>query len=379
MAQAMLLFALRPLILIERGAGPARLVGDDIRVQGLDLGGFAAKGGGHLGWWVPQLVFLALSTVLMYGVLRSAPDARPRVRTALELAGAMLFAAGVADLLCLAMDPARRPTGLGYRDWFVDIQLKQAWSAPVQFVLLTGWAVLLPWAAVWRLREWPIFRELVGETGTGDGVGPERAPVLGTAHERRDAVLAGIIPMVLLAVAGGPLLRHSNVRQLKHGSLTFAPDLWLPYRPPALADEWSGVLYPALRMRPLRTENIAGWLGTLAVCLVLLLVLAAALRAVATGMAGKHPLRLLMECWCATLLAAVAAAAVETALLGDVVPRFAFGPVHPFDAVGADAIRFGAVWGWATGAAFLGAVLVIGRRQHGKESSVKEGRSSRAE
>ncbi|MDH6577032.1 hypothetical protein [Kitasatospora sp. MAP5-34] len=381
LAQATLLFVLHPLVLFEAGGGASRPADADVRVLGLSFDGFMVKDTGHLGGWVPQLVFVVLSAVLMYTVLRAAPDARPRIRTVLELFGAMLFAAGIAELLSLAMDPARRPSGLTYTDWFVYLQLKQEWAAPVQFALLTGWVVLPPWAAMWLLRRLPTVRELVGETadGCGGSTEPEPVPVLAAAREHRDAIFAGLIPVVLLAVAGGPVLRHTNVRQLKQASITFDPDLWLPYHPPALVDEWSGVLYPALRMRPLKTENIGGWLGTLVICVVLLAVLAAALRAVAARMAGKRPLRLLMECWCATLLAAMVAAVVEICLLNGVAPRITPGLAHPFDAASADAVRFGTVWGWATGVAFLGAVLVRGRRQHPTESSVGEGQLSHVE
>jgi lysylphosphatidylglycerol synthetase-like protein (DUF2156 family) len=144
-------------------------------------------------------------------------------------------------------------------------------------------------------------------------------------------------------------------------------------------DDGSGTLYPALRMRPLRTENTGGWLATLAICLVFLLVLAVALRAVAAEAAGMHPLRVVMTCWSATLVAAMAAAVVESTLLQghEAAPRL--GEEVAFDAASADAVRFGTLWGWATGAAFLVAVQVMRRRGHPYDPRVDERRPSHAE
>ncbi|CAM5428722.1 hypothetical protein SCALM49S_03112 [Streptomyces californicus] len=159
---------------------------------------------------------------------------------------------------------------------------------------------------------------------------------------------AGLIPAVLLAVAGGQALRHVRVRHLYQGApgssdaaITFDPDLWVPYTPPPLVSEWSGVLYPALHVPPLRTEMVEGWAVTLVVCAVFLTALALALRSIVTrsgdlvqpegpedagttGPAGaiesadaaeaKRPatsprptayLRLVLKGWYATLLAAV--------------------------------------------------------------------------
>ncbi|MGP3984199.1 hypothetical protein [Streptomyces sp. KR80] len=382
LAQATLLFAFHPLSLRVFGDDAGRLP-EDIRVLGLSVNGFVVTDTDHLGGWLPQLVFLVLSAVLTYAVLRAAPGVRPRICTVLELIGAMLLAAGLAELLDRAMDTALRRADQTYIEWFIGDQLQQTQVASAQFALLTAWPLVITWTTVWRLRRWPPFQPLMGSTDTADGCGAtaEPAPVLPTARERRDAVAAGLTVVVLLAVAGGPVLRHSNTQHLEQSSsLTFDPDLVSPYYPPDLIQEWSGVLYPALRMRPLRTEHVSGWLATLAICLVLLAVLAAALRAVAARAAGKHPLRVVMECWSATLLAATAAALVESTLLQGrgIAPRREDVKVA-FDAASADAVRFGTVWGWATGAAFMGAVLVLTRRGRRRERRVDEGRPGHAE
>ena len=208
-------------------------------------------------------------------------------------------------------------------------------------------------------------------------------PALATARARRDVVFVGLIPVVLLAIAGGAVLRHASVRTREQTpSLTFDPELWLPYRPPELIGEWSGLLYPALRLRPLATEESPGWLATLAVCLVLLAVLAVALHIVVRRASDGHPMRFFMRCWYATLLASVAAAFVESVLLRWYAPReeatnVEFAP--SFDAALSEAVRFGTAWGWVTGAVCLGAVLVASRRRIRTEPSVEEGRLTHAE
>jgi hypothetical protein len=406
LAQAMFLFAFHPLSLRILGDDAARLP-EDIRVLGLSVNGFVVTDTDHIGGWLPQLVFLVLCAVLTYAVLRAAPDARPRIRTVLELTGAMLLAAGLAELLDRAMDPAVHRADQTYIEWFIGDQLQQTQVASAQFALWAAWPMAITWTVVWRLRRWPPFQALIGTTDTADGCGdpPEPAPVLPTARERRNAVAAGLTVVVLLAVAGGSVLRHSNTHHLEQSSsLSFDPDLWSPYHPSALVREWSGVLYPALRMRPLRTETTSGWLATLAVCLVLLAVLAVALRAVAARMAGKRLLRVIIECWSATLLAAMAAALVESTLLQEFAPRpdpvttafdtanaeaIRFGEVWlqarrmgiAFAVASADAVRFGTVWGWATGVSFMGAVVVLTRRERRTEQErcVDEGRPSHAE
>jgi hypothetical protein len=139
-----------------------------------------------------------------------------------------------------------------------------------------------------------------------------------------------------------------------------------PYSPPALADGWSGVLYPALRLRPVDTERTAGWIATLAVCVVFLVASAVALRHVAghvTAAQGRPAAlgRLFMKGWYATLLAAVAAAVVDGWTLQWFAPRRGEDVSTLWVAVG-DAVRFGTAWGWATGLACLGAVLLMRRR-----------------
>jgi hypothetical protein len=139
------------------------------------------------------------------------------------------------------------------------------------------------------------------------------------------------------------------------------------------------VLYPALRMRPLPTENTGGWLATLAICLVLLAVLALALRAVVRRAGPAGTVRTFARCWYATLLAAAVAAFVEGALLQGPAP---LPTAQDFiGAVGlalADAVRFGTVCGWVTGAAVLGAFALRARRRPGEQPNPEKGESSDA-
>lgn len=385
MGQAVFLFACHPVRLRAAGGGPG-LVLHDVRLFGLDLDGFSVQDTGRAQEWVPQLVFLVLCSVLTYAVLRSAPpDARPRLRTVLALLGAGLLAAGVAELVGPALDP-RSPLLLPTSgEWVGRAQVAGATALPEQYALWSCWLLMPSWAAAWLLRRWTPVRVLLGTADGAAGGAESPAPAPGSTVRRRDVVCAGLIPMVLLAVAGGAVLRHTNVRQLdQSSSITFAPELWLPYHPPALVDRWSGVLYPALRMRPLATEETAGWLATLVVCLVFLAVLAAALYAVVRWVEGRHPVRLFMNCWYATVLAAVAAALVESGLLQGpwAAPREGAGPmglVRPFEAALGDAVRFGAVWGWATGACCLGVVWVMTRRGARTRPRVQEEQLSHAE
>lgn len=260
-------------------------------------------------------------------------------------------------------------------------------GAAAQFALLTLWLPVVLWLLVWRYRDWQPLRTYLrtAEGAESDGSNedngsregrakPGRSPV--SSRARRRLLSAGLIPAVLLAVAGGPVLRHTRVRHLSQGapgspdaSVTFDPDLWENYRPPATVEEWSGVLYPALRLRPLRTELLGGWIATLVVCAVLLLVLAVALRSLARRAAEVRRWRpaaladLAMKGWYATVLAAVVAAVVDGRLMRWFAPRGESGPAaeHLGVALG-DAVRFGAAWGWATGLALLGAVLLMARR-----------------
>ncbi|MFH8678708.1 hypothetical protein [Streptomyces lydicus] len=382
MGQAVFLFACHQVRLRAAGGGPG-LVLHDARLFGLDLDGFSVHDTGQAQEWVPQLVFLVLCSVLTYAVLRSAPaDGRPRLRTVLALLGATLLAAGIAEPIGPALDP-RSPLVLPTADeWVGRAQVAGVTALPEQYALWSCWLLMPSWAAAWLLRRWAPVRMLLG---TADGVaGGEAAPAaVSTVGRRRDVVCAGLIPMVLLAVAGGAVLRHTNVRHLdQSATITFAPELWLPYHPPALVERWSGVLYPALRMRPLDTEGTAGWLATLVVCLVFLAVLAAALSAVVRRAAGRHPVRLFMNCWYATVLAAAAAALVDSGLLQRAAPRVGAGTtalVRPFEVALGDAVRFGAVWGWATGACCLGAAWVLTRRGARTRPRVQEEQLSHAE
>ncbi|MFI9030238.1 hypothetical protein [Streptomyces sp. NPDC053560] len=390
-AQAGLLFGFVPVcrrVLAEQDlclTGQARLLG-------VDAVGFVVRDPGHVGGWLPQLLFVMVCAVLTYAVLRTTPGLRPRWGTCLALLGAALSAAGAADLIGPVLHPLEWTYLPTPQDQPVLVR-QTGGTGSAQFALLFFWMPIPMWAELWILRHWAPVRELLRVTGeTGDEEGEEPVtPALGTRRERWEAVFAALIPAVLLAVAGGTVLRHTSVRQLEQEpALTFDPELWLPYRPPELADEWSEILYPALRLRPLPTETTTGWLATLLICLVLLVALAVALRAVVRRADARHPLRLFMRCWYATLLAAVAAAVVEGAVVGGddkdgalpwlLAPRQgSTDALTSFDLAIGDAVRFGTAWGWATGAACLVAVLVMRRRGHGTEPAPEEVRTGHAQ
>ncbi|MCQ1577755.1 hypothetical protein [Streptomyces parvus] len=387
-SQATVLFFLDPMKrqvsdLVE----PEATVGQ-VQLLGLSLEGFAVRDLSHVQGWLPQVVFLLLSGLLSYGVLRASAGIRPRLRTVVALGGASLLAAGVAMLTGPALDPDAVTAMPTYRAWVVRAQMGEVPGAAAQFVLLTLWLPVLLWLLVWRYREWQPLRTYLrtaedaesdgSDEGNGSRGGREKpgpvSPV--SARPRRHLLSAGLIPAVLLAVAGGPVLRHIRVNHLSQGvpgspdaSVTFDPDLWENYRPPATVEEWSGVLYPALRLRPLRTELLGGWIATLVVCAVFLLVLAVALRALARRAAEVRRWSpevladLAMKGWYATVLAAVVAAVVDGRLMRWFAPRGESGPAaeHLGVALG-DAVRFGAACGWATGLALLGAVLLMTRR-----------------
>ncbi|WP_097874614.1 hypothetical protein [Streptomyces sp. ms184] len=390
-SQATVLFFLDPMKRqVSELVEPEATVGE-VRLLGLSLEGFAVRDLHHVQGWLPQVVFLLLSGLLSYGVLRASAGIRPRLRTVLALGGASLLAAGVAMLTGPVLDPDAVTAMPTYRAWTVRAQMGEVPGAAAQFALLTLWLPVLLWFLVWRYREWQPLRtylrtaedtesdgSIEGNEGNGSRGGREKpgpvSPV--SSRARRRLLSAGLIPAVLLAVAGGPVLRHIRVRYLSQGapgspdaSVTFDPDLWEPYRPPATVEEWSGVLYPALRLRPLRTELVGGWIATLVVCAVFLLVLAVALRALARRAAEVRRWRpaaladLAMKGWYATVLAAVVAAVVDGRLMRWFAPRGESGPAteHLGVALG-DAVRFGAAWGWATGLAFLGVVLLMTRR-----------------
>ncbi|MFJ5862913.1 hypothetical protein ACIQEY_00640 [Streptomyces parvus] len=375
-SQATVLFFLDPMKRqVSAIVQPEATVGE-VGLLGLSLEGFAVRDLDHVQGWLPQVVFLVLSGLLTYGVLRASAGIRPRLRTVVALGGAALLAAGVAMLTGPALDPDAVTAVPTYRAWVVRAQMDEVPGAAAQFALLTLWLPVLLWYLVWRYREWQPLRMHLMTTEDGDA-GPEKpgAPSPVPSRARRHLLSAGLIPAVLLAVAGGPVLRHIRVSHLSQGvpgspdaSVTFDPDLWENYRPPATVEEWSGVLYPALRLRPLRTELPGGWIATLVVCAVFLLVLAVALRSLARRAAEVRRWRpaaladLAMKGWYATVLAAVVAAAVDGRLMRWFAPRGESGAAaeHLGVALG-DAVRFGAAWGWATGLALLGVVLLMTR------------------
>ncbi|MFD4128813.1 hypothetical protein ACFXKK_32955 [Streptomyces globisporus] len=375
-SQATVLFFLDPMKrqvsdLVE----PEATVGE-VQLLGLSLEGFAVRDLSPVQGWLPQVVFLLLSGLLSYGVLRASAGIRPRLRTVVALGGASLLAAGVAMLSGPALDPDAVTAMPTYRAWTVRAQLGEVPGAAAQFALLTLWLPVVLWLLVWRYRDWQPLRTYLRTAEDGHGGHEKSGPSPVFSRPRRHLLSAGLIPAVLLAVAGGPVLRHIRVSHLSQGvpgspdaSVTFDPDLWEPYRPPATVEEWSGVLYPALRLRPLRTELLGGWIATLVVCAVFLLVLAVALRSLARRAAEVRRWRpagladLAMKGWYATVLAAVVAAVVDGRLMRWFAPRGESGPAaeHLGVALG-DAVRFGAAWGWATGLALLGTVLLMARR-----------------
>ncbi|MER6600056.1 hypothetical protein [Streptomyces parvus] len=353
---------------------PEATVGE-VQLLGLSLEGFAVRELHHAQGWLPQVVFLLLSGLLGYGVLRASAGIRPRLRTVVALCGVALLAAGVATLTGPVLDPDSGTAMPPYDDWVLRARMGEVPGAAAQFALLTLWLPVVLWLLVWRYREWQPLRMYLRTAEDGHDGHEKSGPSTISARTRRHLLSAGLIPAVLLAVAGGPVLRHIRVSHLSQGapgspdaSVTFDPDLWENYRPPTTIEELSGVLYPALRLRPLRTELLGGWIATLVVCAVFLLVLAVALRALArraTEVRRWSPAALAdlaMKGWYATVLAAVVAAVVDGRLMRWFAPRGESGPAaeHLGVALG-DAVRFGAAWGWATGLALLGAVLLMTR------------------
>ncbi|MBK3605528.1 hypothetical protein JHN62_28985, partial [Streptomyces sp. MBT54] len=264
-SQATVLFFLDPMKrqvsdLVE----PEATVGE-VQLLGLSLEGFAVRDLHQVQGWLPQVVFLLLSGLLTYGALRASAGTRPRLGTVLALGGAALLAAGVATLTGPALDPDAVTAMPTYRAWTVRAQLGEVPGAAAQFALLTLWLPVVLWLLVWRYRDWQPLRTYLrtaedaeseesdgSNEDTGSRAGHEKpgpvSPV--SSRARRRLLSAGLIPAVLLAVAGGPVLRHIRVRHLSQGapgspdaSVTFDPDLWENYRPPATVEEWSGVLY----------------------------------------------------------------------------------------------------------------------------------------
>lgn len=374
---------------LATAAGPGMTVGD-VRVLGLSLDGFAMRDLHHVEGWLPQLGFVVLSGLLSYGVLRGSPGLRPRFGAVLALVGAALLAAGAATLLGAALDPEPRPTVLPtYGQWLVDAAVGEApAAAAAQFGLCTVWLPVVVWFLVWRYRRWQPLRRYLKTDEDAESAGSAQdaashekpgPPPLITARGRRHLVCAGLIPAVLLAVAGGPVLRHRRVGILTQGaSVTFDPDLWDSYHPPAGVDEWSGVLYPALRLRPLRTELTGGWIAALVVCAVFLLALAVALRSLARRAAevGRWSpaarVDLVMKGWYATLLAAVVAAFVDGRLLRWLAEGTSATSADRLEVALGDAVRFGTAWGWTTGLACLGVILLMKRREDHEVPRVDE-------
>lgn len=356
LAQAVGLLALRPLAELVNGPNaPARLAG-------MGLGGFETWDTGHPAGWLPQALFLALSAVLGYAALRAAPDLRPRLRTVLGLTTAVLLAAGAADLLRVALKPSESWSSAGPFEKF-GFDLARVPAAPLAFALLTCWLAVPSYLLVWLMSRHRAVREALAYLGQEVADAP-RVPAV-SWRDRRDAVGAGLLPVLLLALAGGRLLLHGKVRRMDHTSVTFDPDLWRPYFPPAWIEQLGGVLYPALRLRPLRTEATDGWLGTLGLCAVLLVLLTLGLGLVAARSDRLAPFQLVLACWGVTVLAALGTATVEAWHFGDLAPPVWSDEVPRFVIAGSRALRFGTVWGWAPGLALAGMTTVLRRRRYG--------------
>ncbi|WP_328540374.1 hypothetical protein [Streptomyces sp. NBC_00344] len=350
-------------------------------------GGFVVADTGHAAGYLPQLVFVVVSTVLVHRVLCGAAGSGPRPGFVLLLIGAALLSAGSAELVLQALTMDAQPPGMGWFHWYIQYTLPRPAPAPTAYALWCGWEppVLLG-VAVRLARDSEPIRLLLSLGGNSDDgdAGAARAASASpaAARHRWNTAAAGLVPVVLLAAAGGPVLRHTLVLSRDPASVTFDRDLWMPYRPPQILDAFRSLLYPALRLRPLRTETTAGWLATAGACLVLLAVLGAALYAVAGSTAGKRPLRVVTECWCATVFAAALAGVSEAAGL-----RVAWWQVSPsadarfFDLLGVsfpDAVRFGTVWGWAVGACVVCALWKAERDRAGAPVPRGEGGLSHA-
>jgi hypothetical protein len=394
--QALFLFGFEPLRRAVTGlpAGQSPL---HLHVLGVDVVGFVVQDTSHVGGWLPQAVFVALCAVLTYAVLRALPGARLGAGTVCALLGALLLTAGAVDMLGQVSGLKPHEARLFYPERMgPDRPLDGMSGQPEQFALFVAWLPVLVVAEVRLLQRWPALHGLFGDPNAappaGAPAGPDGpdapdssdAPVPAPPRRRRDVVAAGLLPAVLLALVGGLVLRHTNVRLLtQHGTVTFDPDLWRPYQPPDLVRDWSGLLYPALRLKPLPTEMRAGWLATCAVCVVFLALLAGALYVLAGRAGGRGAWRVLADCWFATLLAAVAAAVVESALLqhGQLAPRpDPLEDGHTLTWTVGDAVRFGTCWGWAVGVAFLAALRMPSRRQASPGGEIlQEGRLSHAE
>ncbi|MFD8477275.1 hypothetical protein ACFV2E_35340 [Streptomyces globisporus] len=237
-SQATVLFFLDPMKrqvsdLVE----PEATVGE-VQLLGLSLEGFAVRDLHQVQGWLPQVVFLLLSGLLTYGVLRASGAMRPRLGTVLALGGAALLAAGVATLTGPALDPDAVTVMPPYDDWVLRARTGEVPGAAAQFALLTLWLPVVLWLLVWRYRDWQPLRTYLrtAEGAESDGSNEDNGSREGRAkpgpspvssRARRRLLSAGLIPAVLLAVAGGPVLRHTRVRHLSQG----APGLRTPRSP----------------------------------------------------------------------------------------------------------------------------------------------------
>ncbi|GAA4868644.1 hypothetical protein [Kitasatospora terrestris] len=361
LAQAVGLLALRPLVEFKTGR-PLTDPGGQAALLGMKLGGFDSLDTGRPAGWLPQALFLALSAVLGYAALRAAPDLRPRLRTVLALTAAVLLAAGAADLLRVALEPSVTSSP-AERFERMGLDLGRVPAAPLAFALVTCWLAVPSYLLVWLMSRHRTVREVLASLGQRVDDAP-RVPAA-SWRDRRDAVSAALLPVLLLGLLGGRLLQHGEVRRMDHTSVTFDPDLWRPYLPPPWIGRLAGVLYPALRLRPLRTETTAGWLATLGVFAVLLLLLAVGLGLIAARVDGLTLARLILECWGVTVLASLAAAAAEVWVFGPLTPIVWSHELSAFEVAGSRALRFGTVWGWAPGLALAGMTAVLRRRRYG--------------
>ncbi|MFD7923441.1 hypothetical protein ACFV3R_30025 [Streptomyces sp. NPDC059740] len=336
-------------------------------------GGFLATGAPDPAGYLPQAVFVAASSVLFYLVLRSVPGGRPGVRALVMLWGTVLLASGLAELVARALDVDPSPSEVGWPRRYLQYALNRALPAPVGYALWCGWEVSVGlWVCLWSARRWKPFRVLLPQT---EERGAEAAGLARSG--RRNVTAAGLLPVLLLSIAGGLVMRHTLVRTLGR-QVTFAPELWQPYQPPDLVEVWKGVLHPALRLRPLPTEETGGWLLTLASCLLFLLLLAVLLHRVAARAQDASHLPVLLECWSATAVAAALAAAAKGIGLAWVAGQDYQAARDTLGEQLAGAVRFGTVWGWAVGLAVLWALRAARRGVVREEFAEPEGESAHA-
>ncbi|UED84098.1 hypothetical protein [Streptomyces profundus] len=358
-----MLVSLAPPLVLAWAQHGLRADGQLMRLSlfGLDLGPFTVIESGAPEHWLPRLVFLVVFGALAYGVLRSSPRPGPTGRGLLLTLAAALFAGAVADLLSDLLWLADLSGGVDADLVASALAVGASEAAGASFSVLAALLLVVFWlewrlfvAWLWLLRRWtrPPRRSFGFLCRAMHRVAFGRAPRAGAprGRARRDAALAALCPVLLLAVAGGRAMEHGVVEPYRRDELFVDPEVYAP-PPPSLVERWSGALYPALRLRPLEREPVAAWLATLAVAVALLVVLGWLLDRLRWAPGPAGPVALVALGWAATLLAGAAAAVLERWLFADIAtevsPELFF--VQPL----LEATRFGVLWGWLPGVALL--------------------------